>query len=488
MVGVFLRLIGRELTLAVRGGIGTLMAVVFFVITVTLFPLAVGPELGLLSRIAPGAVWVAALLAALLSLDRLFVADHDDGSLEQLMLGTLPLEFVVLAKTAAHWLTTGLPLAAAAPILALLLNMSTDGLVILIVSLLLGTPILSLIGAVGAALTVGLRRGGALIALLVLPLYVPVLIFGVGAVEGAVLDVGVRANLGDFGGRAGGRACARSAGGSGGAPHDGGIGRGRSGPEMATRATGATRRARAGWASIHFFANPARFLRVARAVYPWAAGAAAALIAAALVLGLYVAPPDYQQGDAYRIIFVHVPAAWMSLFVYVVIALCSAASLVWRHPLADLVAKSSAPVGAAFTFITLLSGSLWGQPMWGTWWVWDARLTSMLVLFFLYLGYIALHAAFDDPAKGARAAAILALVGVVNVPIVKFSVDWWNTLHQPATISKIDAPSIDSSMVAPLLLMAAGFMAYYLTVLIPRVRAEIANRRIRNLRLAQVSR
>ena len=195
MVGVFLRLIGRELTLAVRGGIGTLMAVVFFVIAVTLFPLGVGPELGLLSRIAPGAVWVAALLAALLSLDRLFVADHEDGSLEQLMLGTLPLEFVVLAKTAAHWLTTGLPLAIAAPILALLLNMSTDGLVILMVSLLLGTPILSLIGAVGAALTVGLRRGSALIALLVLPLYVPVLIFGVGAVEGAVLDVGVHANL-----------------------------------------------------------------------------------------------------------------------------------------------------------------------------------------------------------------------------------------------------------------------------------------------------
>ena len=195
MVGVFLRLIGRELTLAVRGGIGTLMAVVFFVIAVTLFPLGVGPELGLLSRIAPGAVWVAALLAALLSLDRLFVADHEDGSLEQLMLGTLPLEFVVLAKTMAHWLTTGLPLAIAAPVLALLLNMSTDGLVILIVSLLLGTPILSLIGAVGTALTVSLRRGGALIALLVLPLYVPVLIFGVGAVEGAVLDVGVRANL-----------------------------------------------------------------------------------------------------------------------------------------------------------------------------------------------------------------------------------------------------------------------------------------------------
>ena len=195
MVGVFFGLVRHELTLALRGGIGTLMAVVFFVIAVTLFPLAVGPELGLLSRIAPGAIWVAALLAALLSLDRLFVADHEDGSLEQLMLGVLPLEFVVLAKTVAHWLTTGLPLAAAAPALAILLNMSVDGLIILIVSLLLGTPILSLIGAVGAALTVGLRRGGALIALLVLPLYVPVLIFGVGAVEGAVLDVGVRANL-----------------------------------------------------------------------------------------------------------------------------------------------------------------------------------------------------------------------------------------------------------------------------------------------------
>jgi heme exporter protein C len=256
---------------------------------------------------------------------------------------------------------------------------------------------------------------------------------------------------------------------------------------MATQANEATtRKTKRAKAGIHFFANPARFLRVARAVFPWVAALTAVLIGAALVLGLYVVPPDYQQGDAYRIIFVHVPAAWMSLFVYVVIALCSAASLIWRHPLADLVAKSSAPIGACFTFICLLSGSLWGEPMWGTWWVWDARLTSMLILFFLYLGYIALHAAFDDPNKGARAAAILALVGVINIPIVKFSVDWWNTLHQPATISKIDAPSIDASMVAPLLLMAVGFTTYYLTVLILRVRTEIAGRRIRNLRLAQV--
>ena len=239
-------------------------------------------------------------------------------------------------------------------------------------------------------------------------------------------------------------------------------------------------------ANIHFLANPARFLRFARAIFPWVAGLALVTTIAGLVLGLGVVPADYQQGDAYRIIFVHVPSAWMGLFVYAVMAVASAASIIWRHPLADLVAKASAPVGACFTFICLFTGSLWGEPMWGTWWVWDARLTSMLVLLFLYLGYIALHAAFQDPTKGARAAAILALVGVINLPIVKFSVDWWNTLHQPATISKIDAPSIDPSMMAPLLLMIVGFMAYYVTVLIIRVRFEIAGRRIRNLRLAQV--
>lgn len=249
---------------------------------------------------------------------------------------------------------------------------------------------------------------------------------------------------------------------------------------MATRTNGPAGAAR----RLHFLANPARFLRLARAVHPWAAGAAALLIAAGLVLGLHVAPPDYQQGEAYRIMFVHVPAAWMALLVYVAIALCSAAALIWRHPLAHLVAKASAPVGACFTLVTLVSGALWGQPMWGTWWVWDARLTSMLILLFLYLGYIALHAAFDDPARGARAAAILALVGVVNVPVIKFSVDWWNTLHQPASIAKIDAPSIDASMAPPLFLMAAGFAAYYLTVLILRLRTEIAARRIRTLRLA----
>ena len=238
----------------------------------------------------------------------------------------------------------------------------------------------------------------------------------------------------------------------------------------------------------HALANPARFLRLARAVFPWAAGVAAVCIIAGVVLGLFVVPADYQQGDAYRIIFVHVPAASLAMIIYAIIALSGAAALIWKHPLADLIGKASAPVGAAFTFINLLTGSLWGQPMWGTWWVWDARLTSMLILFFLYLGYIALHAAFDDPTKGARAAAILALVGAVNLPIIKFSVDWWNTLHQPATISKLDAPSIDSSMIAPLILMFVGFIAYYLLMLTLRIRSEIIARRIRNLRLAQAAR
>ncbi|MSO75105.1 MAG: heme ABC transporter permease [Alphaproteobacteria bacterium] len=236
---------------------------------------------------------------------------------------------------------------------------------------------------------------------------------------------------------------------------------------------------------MHALANPARFMRLARAIFPCAAVTAGVTIIAAVVLGLAVVPADYQQGDAYRIMFVHVPSAWLALMIYAIMALAGAAALIWRHPLADLIGRASAPVGAAFTFINLMTGSLWGQPMWGTWWVWDARLTSMLILFFLYLGYIALHSAFEDPTKGARAAAILALVGVINIPIVKFSVNWWHTLHQPATISKLDRPSMDPSMIAPLLLMFVGFIAYYVLLLTLRIRSDIVARRIRNLRLAQ---
>ena len=237
---------------------------------------------------------------------------------------------------------------------------------------------------------------------------------------------------------------------------------------------------------MYHLANPNRFLRLSGTVLPWCAGATVLLLIAGLTLGLFVAPPDYRQGESVRIMYVHVPAAWMALLVYSSMAAASAVALIWKHPLADLTAKAAAPIGACFTFIALATGALWGQPIWNTWWVWDARLTSMLILFFLYLGYIALSNAFEDPARGARAAAILALVGFVNVPIIKFSVDWWTTLHQPASVIKIGTPSIHASMLVPLFLMALAFTGYFLTVLILRLRSEILARKIRSIQLARV--
>ena len=237
--------------------------------------------------------------------------------------------------------------------------------------------------------------------------------------------------------------------------------------------------------SLHRFANPARFIRLTSAILPWASGIALAAIGVGLYLALFVAPPDYQQGESVRIMFVHVPAAWMALFVYAVMAVISAVALIWKHPVADLSAKAAAPIGAAFTAVALITGALWGQPMWGTWWVWDARLTSVLILLFLYFGYMALWQAIDDPAKAARAAAILALVGAVNIPIIHFSVEWWNTLHQPASVFRIGGPTIHPSMLVPLLLMAVGFTAFFVAVLIVRTQREILARRIRALRLLQ---
>jgi heme exporter protein C len=239
---------------------------------------------------------------------------------------------------------------------------------------------------------------------------------------------------------------------------------------------------------MHRFANPTRFMRYSAAVLPWAAWATAVLIVIGLYLALFVAPPDYQQGESVRIMFVHVPAAWMALFVYTGMAAASAMALIWKHPLSDIAARASAPIGACFTVIALATGSLWGKPMWGAWWVWDARLTSMLVLLFLYLGYMALADAFDDPARGAKAAAILALVGFVNVPIIKFSVDWWNTLHQPASVIKMGGPAIHLSMLAPLLIMVAGFTAYYIAVLIMRMRTEIITAKLRSLQMSRSER
>jgi len=237
---------------------------------------------------------------------------------------------------------------------------------------------------------------------------------------------------------------------------------------------------------MHRFANPNRFLRLSAPVVPWLTVATVVLLGVGLYLALFVSPPDYQQGETVRIMYVHVPSAWMALFCYTGMAIAAAVGLIWKHPLADLAAKASAPVGACFTFLALFTGSLWGKPMWGTWWVWDARLTSVLVLFFLYLGYIALNNAFDDPTRGAKASSILVLVGFVNVPIIKFSVDWWNTLHQPASVARLDGPSIHPSMLWPLLLMAAGFTCYYLWVMLVRIRGEVLAGKIRAIRLRQV--
>jgi heme exporter protein C len=235
---------------------------------------------------------------------------------------------------------------------------------------------------------------------------------------------------------------------------------------------------------MHRFANPARFLRLSAIILPWASAAAALFLAAGLYYSLFSSPPDYQQGNTVRIMYIHVPAAWMSLFVYTNMGIAAAVGLIWRHPLADLFAKAAAPIGAGFTFVCLVTGSLWGAPMWGTWWVWDARLTSVLVLFFLYLGYMALVNAFDDPDRGLKAGNVLLLVGIVNVPIIKFSVDWWNTLHQPSSVIRMGGPTIDASMLTPLLLMALGFTMFFVALALVRVRSELTARKIQTLRLS----
>jgi heme exporter protein C len=231
------------------------------------------------------------------------------------------------------------------------------------------------------------------------------------------------------------------------------------------------------------FANPTRFMRVSGAVLPWLGAATAGVLASSLVWSLAIAPPDYQQGETVRIMFVHVPAAWMALSIYLLIALASAVALVSRHPLADIAAQAAAPLGAGFTLVCLATGSLWGRPMWGAWWVWDARLTSVLVLFFLYLGYIALANAFDDRSRGARAASLLALVGVVNLPIIKFSVDWWNTLHQGASVVRLAGPAIALPLLLPLLAMALGFGLLFGWMLLLRMRAALNQRKAEALRL-----
>ncbi len=232
-------------------------------------------------------------------------------------------------------------------------------------------------------------------------------------------------------------------------------------------------------------ANPTRFLTLSGRVLPWLA----ALTALVLAVGLYQAwttPDDYQQGATVKIMFIHVPNAWLSMFVWGVMTLAALGTLVWRHPLADVAAKAAAPIGAAFTFLALVTGSLWGRPMWGTYWQWDARLTSVLILFLMYLGLIALWRAVEDSSRAARAAAILTLVGAINIPIIKFSVDWWNTLHQ-GSIFTTGGSTLDKAFLIPLLVMAAGFTLLFLTLHLAAMRVEVLRRRVRTLQMMQAS-
>ncbi|MGI8723807.1 MAG: heme ABC transporter permease [Methyloceanibacter sp.] len=233
-------------------------------------------------------------------------------------------------------------------------------------------------------------------------------------------------------------------------------------------------------------ANPTRFLTLVAHVVPWLTLVTLALLGIGLYLSLYVAPPDYQQGETVKIMFIHVPAAWLAMFGYSLIAIASLGTLIWWHPLADVAAKTAVPIGATFTFIALVTGSLWGKPMWGTYWVWDARLTSMLVLFLLYLGLMALWQAIEELGRAGRAAAILALVGAINVPIIKFSVDWWNTLHQPASVFRAGGPSIDPALLTPLFVMAGAFTLLFVLLHLLAMRAEILRRRVRAMQLSQV--
>lgn len=226
-----------------------------------------------------------------------------------------------------------------------------------------------------------------------------------------------------------------------------------------------------------YFANPERFDRLARATIPWTWGIAGLLFAVGLPWALVVSPPDYQQSETVRIMYVHVPAAWLAMAAYAGLAGASLVYFIWRHNLADLAARAIAPVGAVFAFLCLVTGALWGRPMWGAWWVWDARLTSMLVLFLLYLGYLALRAAIEDEKLAARSGAILAMAGLLNLPIIKFSVDWWNTLHQPASVFRFDGPTIHASKLWPLSVMALAFTVLMIALVLTAMRAMILDRK-----------
>ena len=230
------------------------------------------------------------------------------------------------------------------------------------------------------------------------------------------------------------------------------------------------------WTWFHRLASPPHIYRVAGTLTPWFAWPAGLLIVSALYAGLFLAPPDYQQGEGFRMIYVHAPSAWLSVMIYGVMATAAAVGLIWRMKVAHAAAASCAAIGASFTFVSLVTGMLWGKPMWGTYWVWDPRLTAQLVLLILYLGYMALRSGIDDLGRADRASAVLAIIGVVNLPIIRYSVEWWNSIHQAPSVMKMERPSMPFDMLAPLLMMLLGFTLLFAAVLLVRMRAEVLRR------------
>jgi heme exporter protein C len=230
------------------------------------------------------------------------------------------------------------------------------------------------------------------------------------------------------------------------------------------------------WTWFHRLASPPHIYRVAGTLTPWFAWPAGLLIVSALYAGLFLAPPDYQQGEGFRMIYVHAPSAWLSVMIYGVMATAAAVGLIWRMKVAHAAAASCAAIGASFTFVSLVTGMLWGKPMWGTYWVWDPRLTAQLVLLILYLGYMALRSGIDDLGRADRASAVLAIIGVVNLPIIRYSVEWWNSIHQAPSVMKMERPSMPFDMLAPLLMMLLGFTLLFAAVMLVRMRAEVLRR------------
>jgi heme exporter protein C len=452
-MNAFTALILRDMRLAVRVGGGALMGALFFLIVVVMMPFALGPDLALLARIGPAILWLGALLASLLALDRLFAIDYDDGSLDLLMMGRLPLELAVAAKAIAHWLTTALPLVVISPVLGMM-RAGTD------FARRHAGAHLHRLDRRRAFRDAATRRSA------------------VGGLGIAVDDPGA-----DLRRRSGERRHCRARALRPSFHHSLCSILGLAGARALRRGRSAAARTGIAMAVIDL-ANPTRFLNIVNRVLPWLAAATVLLFAFGLARAIN-APDDYQQGATVKIMFLHVPSAWLGMMGWGLMSAAALGTLVWRHPLADVAGKAAAPIGAAFTFLCLITGSLWGRPTWGTYWVWDARLTSVLVLFLLYLGVLALYWTAEDPGRGSRAAAILTLVGAVNIPIIKFSVDWWNTLHQPASILRMGGSAIDPSILWPLLIMTAAFTLLFATLFLAAMRNEILRRRVRAMRLIQ---